>query len=215
MSAKRDKIVDELWGKRAAGVALPEIDWSRAPTEADIAYLMQYFPFIQVISTTPEFPDEIVPEFLKAPSGWVVHDYGAAMSASLGELLYQGAGIDEVVTGADAKAETTATHLVKAGGTGGESGTGGVGTYQPGQGTVMNQAFETARFLVAKILEKGWPGLEIIDGSDHMKWALWYHASDANCEVVGFEPTEDEQARRDRLRSGVIEGPGKAPTPKG
>ena len=60
--------------------------------------------------------------------------------------------------------------------------------------------YETAQAMVAMAVEKGWPSIQIIDGSAHMKWAIWMGTEDNDIALKGFEPTEKEKEKRSRIK---------------
>ena len=70
-----------------------------------------------------------------------------------------------------------------------------------GNGTVVNQAVGVAHKMVTMAIEKGWAGIEIISGLRLIEWAVWYAAEDQQFEIVGFNPTEQEQQRRHRVKA--------------
>ena len=75
-----------------------------------------------------------------------------------------------------------------------EEGDGGEGArvLLPGKGTIVLQQIQTAQDMIRIIHEKGWPGIEIVDGTPKMKWAAWMTAQDLGLEVTGYEPDEKE-----------------------
>lgn len=182
-------ILQNIWGKRAKGLPVPKIDWSGPLKHEDILYLINRYPFLQIISTEPSFKVDIEPKFIKANSGWLIHDYGDAMSSSPGELLYGNYSIP--LKTLQKKAEEDE---------GGESGAG-----EFGKGTILNQAFLTAQEMIAIAIEKGWPGIDLVDGTELMKWAAWMAAEDKNLTLSGFEPTQEDKEKRARIRKYLAE----------
>lgn len=166
----------DIWGKRERGIPIPEIQWGPIRHQ-DVEYLLNQYPFLQIISTEPNFPEEITPQLITANSGWTIHDYGDAMSTSPGEWLF----------GYFEKNEEEE---------GGKSG----GTIA-GKGTIVNQAYLTAQQMVAIAMEKGWPGIEIVAGNPLMCWAAWMLAQDYNFPLQGYEPTRVEKRKRERIKS--------------
>ena len=79
---------DSVWDKRAANRPALPFDDSAHIDPATIRQIVERRPFLQIISTEPNFSDTVIPEFYTASSGWTIHDYGDAMSSSLGEQLF-------------------------------------------------------------------------------------------------------------------------------
>lgn len=183
--------LQNVWGKRARGLSLPQIDWSGPIKREDVLYLLNRYPFLQIISTEPAFDTEMEPKFVQANSGWTIHDYGDAMSASPGELLYS--DYSQQLKTLEKKEDEDE----------GEGGKGGRGVI--GKGTIINQAFMTAQQMIAIAIEKGWPGVELVDGTELMKWAAWMAAEDNNLTLTGFEPSEADRERRVRIRKFLTE----------
>lgn len=184
-----------IWGKRERGLPTPDIDWTGPIRHEDVLYLLTRYPFLQLVNTEANFEEGISPSFITAPSGWVVHDYGDAMSTSPGELMYGDYSWDEQVEKAKKKDEE------------GGSEEGG------GQGTIINQAFNTAQEMVFFAIDKGWAGIEIVDGTPLMQWAAWMAAEDREFPILGFEPTEADKEKRARVRKRISTLIG-APSPK-
>jgi hypothetical protein len=81
-------LLNDIWGKREQGLLVPNINWDKPARREDVLYLLSRYPYLQLISTEPNFPEVITPQFVTADSGWIIHDYGDAMSASPGTLLF-------------------------------------------------------------------------------------------------------------------------------
>jgi len=185
-----DDILDNLWGKRDRGVPLPEIDWNRPASHDDVLFLLRKFPYIQMINTEPTLDEEYELTFITAQNGWVIHDYGDAMSVSPGKHLY----------GFKPEAEDEE-----------EGGEGGA-ALDAGKGTTIKQAVDTAAEMIAIAMDqKVWAGAEIIDGTDLMKWAAWVAAEERGFTLEGFEPTEEDKAKQKRVRA-LLEEAGESPT---
>lgn len=184
--------LENLWGNRTQGIELPPSNIFSAINEDIISYLLNSYPFLQIVSTNALFLDEVVPNFIKAKNGWIIHDYGEAMSASSCNL-YSSAdyySLSSFINGLDNSKD----------GEGGESGEGTATLKPEGNGTLIKQAYDTATEMVELCLQKGWPGIKIIAGSPVMQWATWKTAEDYGMEVLGF--TADKQAvnRKNRLK---------------
>lgn len=178
-SKAANAFLNNVWGDRSIGMDISAIDWSKV-NHADILYLLHLYPFVQMISSKPVWEETIIPHFRKAPSGWLMHDYGQALSCSPGKYLF-GPGNPEI------NEEDS------------DSGSAG--------GTVVKQTVITAEAMVIWAMEKGWPGLEIIAGTDLMKWAIWMAGQDHNFLVLGFEPKPQEKEKLERIRRFRAENP--------
>lgn len=164
-------LLKNVWGKRLRGLSVAQLELNGPIRHEDVEYLLNRYPFLQIISTDPKFPEEgIQTKLIDAKSGWTIHDYGDAMSASPGELLFRRYEEEEE---------------------GGETG---------GTGTIIKQAYITAQEMVKIAASKGWPGIDIVDGTPIMKWATWMAALDRELLLNGYEPTEDDHKKRARLR---------------
>ncbi|MDF1759998.1 MAG: hypothetical protein P1U40_05645 [Coxiellaceae bacterium] len=160
-----------------AGVDDPRLFlWDIKPL--DILYLFDKFPFLQIVDTRVEVDPPTEPAFITADrSGWTIYDYGNAMSASPGLLLWGGGDFT----------------IPEEGEKGGE-------IINPGKGTIVNQAYETAVEMIRIADERGWEGLLIVDGHPLMQWAAWVEAYDRGFVVEGFEPSEKDFAKRRLIR---------------
>lgn len=172
--------LENIWGKRERGIPLPKINWSNQIKHEDVLYLLNHYPFLQIVSSNPSFGEEVQVKLLKAQSGWTIHDYGDAMSSSLGGLLF-----------GDYSAGTK-TKPRKKKNNDDEGGEGG--------GTIVNQAVTTAREMILKAIEKGWPGVEIVAGTPLMQWAAWMIAQEKQFSLGGYEPTKQDKAKHERVR---------------
>lgn len=170
MQATLDRIESE-------GIDLkPTFLWDLKPS--DIKYLYNKFPYLQVVDTRVEVSPPPNPTFIKAdPSGWTIFDYGNAMCASPGLLLW-GGGDFSIETEGD-----PSTQVINA-----------------GKGTLVNQAYETAIEMIRIADERGWEGLLIVDGHPLMKWAAWVEAYDRGFVIEGYEPLDGDFERRHKLR---------------
>jgi len=174
-----DNLIKDLWENRAVGIVTEPLD---TLNQLALIYLRERYPYLQMISMQAKFDEAVTPQFKKSSVGWVIHDYGQAMSSSPGNYLY---GPKDFV---QAKEKNGGTN----GGDGGNDGTG--------VGTLVRQTVETARSMIELAIEKGWPGVEIIAGTESMQWAAWIAAQDKNYPLVGFAPTQEEQKKYERIR---------------
>lgn len=63
---------------------------------------------------------------------------------------------------------------------------------------LMQQANDTAKQMANLANEYGWPGVEIISGSDIMKWSVWQQSRQHGMLVEGYEP--DDKASEKYVR---------------
>lgn len=183
-SKAADDYLKDVWGERSLGFSVTAIDWTKPIGHAEVAYLLSRYPYLQMINSEAQWAEAVVPRFRKARNGWVMHDYGDAMSSSPGKYLF-GPGNPE-----------TKEEDEKGGGT--------------DTGTVIKQSFVTAEAMIEWAIEKGWPGVEIVFGEQFMKWAAWMAAQDRSYSLSGYEPTQKEKEKRERIIR--LRGESKAPT---
>ena len=174
----------EVWSRRAQGLP-PISDVLGAIKPEDVQYLCDHFyPYLQIISAEADLENIVEPIFITADSDWIIHDYGIALSSSPGQYLFGNYWAREE----------------------GESGEGGGETVLlPGKGTIVWQQVQTAYNMVAIAQEKGWTGIELVDGTPKMKWAAWMAAQDLGLELSGYDPSEQDQARRKRIQKLLAE----------
>jgi hypothetical protein len=166
-----DTLMRDFWENRSVGIETMPLDFISPET---LAYLRECYPYLQVISMQAKFEESVIPQFKKSSCGWVIHDYGQAMSSSSGHYLHGERNPD----------------LIKKGET----------QNQEGDGTLVLQTVDTAKAMVALAIEKGWPGIEIISGTELMQWAAWLAAQDKNYPLVGYTPTTEEEKKLERIR---------------
>jgi len=189
-----DFFLKNLWGKRAGGLNLPVEEIFSSVTPENIAYLLNFlFPFIQIVSTSAAFAGEAGLRFITAKSGWIIHDYGEAMSTSLGNFLYKGSDYYALTL---PQKESEASE-------GGEAGGSGTSELKP-NGTLVKQAYDTAFEMVELVHQKGWPGIQIVAGTPTMEWAVWVAAEEKKMKVVGFTPDKKAQDKRQRISTPEI-----------
>ncbi len=153
------------------------VDWSTAIKPSDILYLLDHCPFLQIVSAQARPTHEV--KIIKAPSGWDVLDYGDAMTSSPGKLLFS--DLEDF------------KRILKE-----EDENSGKG--RTGRGTIYQQTFDTAAFMVAQAIAMGWHGIHIVDGHPKMQWAAWMAALDNQLSVSGFEPSKEDLAKRERVK---------------
>lgn len=193
-NAAADAYLHSIWSERELGMKIPAIDWDKPIRHSDVLFLLRQYAYLQVINSEADWENVPPLQFRIAPSGWVIHDYHEAISASPGPLLY-GPGNPEFKVRSEKE---------------GEEGEGERGT-----GSITQQTVDTAMAIVHLAIEKGWAGLEIISGTDLMKWAAWFAARGLDYPIHGYEATEKDEEKRQRIirlrREGGI--PTLGPTP--
>lgn len=163
--------------REAADKLHVDLDWARSISAAEIIYLLNHAPFLQIINSEETSTQQEV-KLVESKSGWTIHDYGNAISSSPGRYLY-GGGYFRVY--ADDEDE--------------EGGEGG-GIVNPNKGTLVKQAFDTAMEMVEIAKARGWKKITIVDGHPIMERAAWIKAEKLGLEVTGFIPEKrDYQVR--------------------
>lgn len=169
-----EDLIKDFWENRAMGIVAQPLNLI---SKATIAYLREQYPYLQMISMNAKFEEAVIPKFKKSPSGWVMHDYGQAMSSSPGKYLC-GPGNPEL-----------------------QDDEGGGGKADgAGSGTLVRQTVDTAIAMIEWAIEKGWPGVEIISGSELMQWAAWMAAQDKNFPMMGYVPSKQGQRKLERIQ---------------
>ena len=79
-----------------------------------------------------------------------------------------------------------------------EGGEGGA-IIEPGKGTIIKQMVDTAFAMVDLAIAKKWTGIEIIDGTELMKWAAWAAAFEKQFLVEGFTEKEEDKKKHERV----------------
>ena len=179
-----------------------EIDLREISPE-DIDYLRKYrYPFLEIVNNGESVEDaRDYPLFIKAPNGgWTMQDRVDVISAS------PSMGIEvELETKPGEKGEGGEDGESGESGESGEDDEGDEGEGAPtifdrGAGTIINQAVMTAFDMVMLAVGKGWQSMTITDGTELMKWAAWAAAQDCDLTVSGFEPSEKDKKKYERLR---------------
>ena len=174
-----EAFLQNIWGKRASGLEVANIDWKRPLSHQDVQFLLDHYPFLQLLSADPQFDPNHEVQLIQSQSGWIIHDYGCAMSSSPGDFLYGGG----YWLYTDDEGEEKKNPITN-----------------PGKGTIVKQAFDTAVEMVEIAIQKEWPGIEIINGQDLMKWAAWMRAEDYEWQLKGFTPSEEHRQKRERVK---------------
>ena len=75
------------------------------------------------------------------------------------------------------------------------------GRTDSGQGTFINQAFMTALAMLKLAKMQNWPGIQMIGGSDIMRWAAWAIADHNGMASFGYTPGPEDKAKQDRIEA--------------
>lgn len=172
------------WQKTLNRLGLGKVDIAEVrPT--DILYIVDRWPFLQVIESSGSKQGLENPEFITASSGWTIINYGNAMSTSPGKYLFQG-GYFRVRTVDD-------------------DDEGGGGIVNPGKGTIVKQSFDSAAHIIRLAKELGWLGVEIIDGHPAMQRAAWVEACRIGIKLDGYKADIAAEKIRRRIVSQSID----------
>lgn len=155
---------------------------SNPSQEAGISYLReQRYPFIRITSIlTKEVEREVrYSTYQKKISitGWLVKYWPAdaispaAVACSPYDPYESGELDSEMVASPDSNIPTA-----------------------PSDRSIATQCFKTAGEVVLMILEQGWTGVKIIEGSELMKWCMWAMCRINGLECQGYEPSEENDA---------------------
>jgi hypothetical protein len=185
----REKILKELESLAQRMGMNKKIDWTRPIAKTDIQYILDRWPFLEIKNPyASETEDEDAPdvEFFTAMSGWLIHDYGDSIASSPGIFLF-GGGYYYVDWG-DEDEGSDAGPLINR------------GIVNPKKGTIINQMFLTAIDMINLALYRKWKAVEIVGGHARMKWAAWFQANMHKLKVTGYQPTEKEIKKAQRLQ---------------
>ncbi len=166
--------------ERLKHLGVKELAWARGVSREELLYLLDQCPFLQIVSTGKDeaFAD---PQFVEAKSGWTIHDYGNAMSSSPGKYLFSSADFRSLFTKINADAESA------------------------GKGTIVKQAHDTAAEMITLAQQKGWRGVNVVDGHPLMVWAAWMKAEAESFPFEGFNPSAEDEAKRERAKRTDVE----------
>ncbi|MBU0744915.1 MAG: hypothetical protein KKE11_06070 [Gammaproteobacteria bacterium] len=163
-----DSLISNVWTQRSLG-----IDLSKNLTSvknSDVEYLCNYlYPFLQLVNSSAIFTDETPIKFITSAAGWIIHDYGEAVSVSAPHDINANQGQDE------------------------ESGL----SYKNGGG-VMGQ-IATSYELANLIATKGWNDAELIAGTPLMKRFIWIDSKRYGFELHGYTPEAGDERCFERL----------------
>ncbi|MCH9770451.1 MAG: hypothetical protein K0U12_06185 [Gammaproteobacteria bacterium] len=156
-----------------------EVDYLREISPEEIKYLLDHCPFLQMVDTKVLPEGESKFEIIRAKTNWDIHSYGDAMSSSPGRLLFGG--------GYYVWSDTD------------DEGGGGGDLINPGQGTIVNQAFSTAKEMVDLAVQQKWAGIKLVDGHPLMLRSAWIRSNQVGLSLEGFTPDHYDEIIRNRV----------------
>lgn len=168
-----------VWGQRDQGILVDSIN--RTISHSDVEYLLKYCPYIQILNVDATFEHYTKVHFIKARSGWTIQDLDDGLCTSIGPLMFGGSDSPNLEN-----PESASPELLKQ-------------FVNSGKGTIVKQAFDTAHEMVELIKSRWKGGIEIIAGTDLMKWSIWAAADEYKIKVVGYTPTEEDKKKRSRI----------------
>jgi hypothetical protein len=164
-----------VWGKRAQGLPVPELDLKRAISTQEIDNILLRYAFAQIIN--PEAVGEEFNEirFIRSRSGWLILHYGNAMTTSPGNNLFDHG---TYITAEDGSLERVCS----------------------GTGTINMKIINAAEDMIGIAKEEGWPVIHIVNGHPLMSWGIWKAAKELNLLVTGYVPSKDEEVKFERIQ---------------
>jgi hypothetical protein len=85
-----ESLSSNIWNQRDLGVDLSAAKAPGLVSDADVEYLCDHtYPFIQLVDGNAVFSEGQELNFITTSSGWVIHDYGEAISVSFLHTLEQ------------------------------------------------------------------------------------------------------------------------------
>ena len=157
-----------------------EVDYLRQISPEEIKYLLDRCPFLQIVD--PHINEKVDTSFqlLTASTNWDIHSYGDALSSSPAKFMFGGGDY--------------AWHDIDI-----EQGSGFGDIVNPGKGTLIKQAFDTAREMVDLAAQRQWSAVKIIDGHPLMMRSAWIRAGQLGLALSGFVPDVYDEDVRNRL----------------
>ncbi len=180
-----EQTLAQKWAERIEKLELSKIDPLRPVTSNDIQYLLKRYPYLQILNSDTLCNIEPELKLIPAQSGWSIHDYGDMIIASSGESLYGGSD--------DKKFLESLLNPDK------DDDSDGDTVFLPGKGTIVKQMVDTAFEIINIAIEKGWVHIDIIAGTELMRWAAWFEAQEKEVEIFGFDPKEEDETKRKRI----------------
>jgi hypothetical protein len=168
-----------VWGQRDQGILVDNT--KREITSSDIEYLQLQFPYLQILNIDATFENYNSVQFIRAKSGWTIQDLDDGLCTSAGSFLFGGSDSPSLENTEKKDPDLIQEYINER------------------KGTIIKQTFDTAQEMVDLVKTRWKGGIEIISGTTLMKWALWVAAENIKLKVIGFEPTEKDNAKRNRL----------------
>lgn len=92
-----------IWNERDLGIDTTKAQSFDSVSDSDIEYYCNFsYPYIQLINTNAVFAENMSLNFIQASTGWVICDYGEAISTALPHSLEQ----KKNISGVTAQAKT-------------------------------------------------------------------------------------------------------------
>jgi len=173
-------LLDSVWGEKQKNInqkleefGIADLDFAQAPlvtfTHEDIEYLCNYrYPFLQIANSETSFPKEYSLQFLLLPNKWVIYDYGNALSTAVSHFYRANPNQNDD-----------------------EDASGGEG----GFGTIIMQQFSAAYAMIREAIAKGWPAIEILNGTKLMQSYAWIATQELGIDLVDYFPNSDDYRR--------------------
>ena len=172
-SSSVPKLISNPWAQRSLGISLPKNLGSEL--HANVEYICDaFYPFLQLVNVNAIFTEETTINFVTASTGWIIHDYGEAISTSAPH---------------DAKPKK------KDGSSSGDAGSSGGGSGSSGIGSQIITVSEIADL----IAEKGWAAVELIAGTKMMQRFIWIESKKYGFDISGYSPDANDERCYDRL----------------
>src|SRR3972149_7571634 len=172
--AKESSSVSNIWTQRSLGISLPKN--LESELHANVEYLCNnLYPFLQLVNVNAVFTEETMVNFILASTGWIIHDYGEAISAS-------------ALHGKKPKKKDEASGDGEGGDDGASGGSGGIG-----------DQIITASEIAHLIAEKGWSAVELIAGTKMMQRFIWVESKKYGFALSGYTPDANDEKCYDRL----------------
>lgn len=181
-----DNEADLEWQKTLKRLGLGDVDPSDVRA-SDILWLAKQWQFLQVVESTGNQKTLEKPELIEAKSGWTIINYGDAMATSPGKWIFRGGYFQFTNNMNDED----------------DDGSGGI--VNPKKGTIVKQAFDSAAEIIQLAKEKGWGGVQIVDGHPDMQRAAWVEACRIGVVLDGYEPDVEAEKTRRRIVSQTID----------
>lgn len=163
-----------VWGKRSEGLPVPELNLERDITPQELENLKLHYAFVQIMNPQ-DVTDHGTIRFIRSNSGWLILDYGNAMTASPGGSLFDHGTYEK-----DEKGELK--------------------RICSGKGTITKQIIDTAADMVKLAKEDcKWPLLHLVDGERLFRFGIWKATKDLGIKITGYVASKGDEARYNRI----------------